>query len=713
MVQAILLRLLLAAKQPLSNQKECLEIQEEQLRQNTNMTRKEAKIRIEKLRKLIDRHRYLTHVLDKQEISEGALDSLKKELFDLEQDFPGLITPDSPTQRVAGAPLTKFKKVEREKPMLSLQDVFSYEDMVLWEDRLKRLLGIQEIKSLNYFAELKFDGLAVELTYKNSVFVLGSTRGNGLIGEDVTQNLKTIETIPLVIPEGSKEVIVRGEVLISKKEFAKMNRGQNKNSLPLYANPRNIAAGSIRQLDPKITAQRNLDFYAWDLVSDLGQKTHNQKHKLLKELGFKINNDIFSKKCQSLREVLKFRESWLKNREKLPFEIDGLVVQVDDINLFNKLGVAGKSPRAGIAFKFPLKEAQTIVENIIIQVGRTGAITPLAILKPVEIGGTMVSRATLHNEDEIKRLSLKIGDTVIVGRAGDVIPDIIKVLPELRAGKEKNFKMPLNCPVCGTNLLRKSGDVVLKCPNTKCKARKTRYFCYFVSRAAFNIEGLGPAIIDQLLKSNLISDPADLFFLKKADLLNLERFAEKSANNLIDSIGAKKNIALSRFIYSLGIDNVGEETSVLIAQKLKVQSAKLKVEDAFNYYQAISLEEWQEVKDIGPIVAKSIFDWFHEKQNEMFLEKLDKAGITIKNQELKIKNQALSGKSFVLTGTLESMAREIAKEKIREAGGDVVDSVSKNTDFVVAGLNPGSKIEKAKYYGVKILTEKEFLRMFL
>ena len=713
MVQAILLRLLLAAKQPLSNQKECLEIQEEQLRQNTNMTRKEAKIRIEKLRKLIDRHRYLTHVLDKQEISEGALDSLKKELFDLEQDFPGLITPDSPTQRVAGAPLTKFKKVEREKPMLSLQDVFSYEDMVLWEDRLKRLLGIQEIKSLNYFAELKFDGLAVELTYKNSVFVLGSTRGNGLIGEDVTQNLKTIETIPLVIPEGSKEVIVRGEVLISKKEFAKMNRGQNKNSLPLYANPRNIAAGSIRQLDPKITAQRNLDFYAWDLVSDLGQKTHNQKHKLLKEIGFKINNDIFSKKCQSLREVLKFRESWLKNREKLPFEIDGLVVQVDDINLFNKLGVAGKSPRAGIAFKFPLKEAQTIVENIIIQVGRTGAITPLAILKPVEIGGTMVSRATLHNEDEIKRLSLKIGDTVIVGRAGDVIPDIIKVLPELRAGKEKNFKMPLNCPVCGTNLLRKSGDVVLKCPNTKCKARKTRYFCYFVSRAAFNIEGLGPAIIDQLLKSNLISDPADLFFLKKADLLNLERFAEKSANNLIDSIGAKKNIALSRFIYSLGIDNVGEETSVLIAQKLKVQSAKLKVEDAFNYYQAISLEEWQEVKDIGPIVAKSIFDWFHEKQNEMFLEKLDKAGITIKNQELKIKNQALSGKSFVLTGTLESMAREIAKEKIREAGGDVVDSVSKNTDFVVAGLNPGSKIEKAKYYGVKILTEKEFLRMFL
>jgi len=662
--------------------------------------KQEAKQRIEKLRKLIDHHRYLSHVLDKQEISESALDSLKKELFDLEQEFPSLITPNSPTQRVAGKPLAKFKKVEREKPMLSLQDGFSFEDMVLWEDRLKRLLSEQEVKNLDYFAELKFDGLAVELVYKSGVFVLGSTRGNGLIGEDITQNLKTIETIPLAI-NILKDIVVRGEVLISKKEFISINKEQSKNNLPQYANPRNIAAGSIRQLDPKITAQRNLDFYAWDLVSDLGQKTHSQKHQILKELGFKINNDNFSKHCQSLKEVLEFRESWLKNRDKLPFEIDGLVAQVDDIELFNKLGVAGKSPRAAIAFKFPLKEAQTIVENIVIQVGRTGAITPLAVLRSVEIGGTMVSKATLHNEDEIKRLGLKIGDTVIVGRAGDVIPDIIKVLGEMRTGKEKIFKMPETCPVCGTKLKRKTGDVVLKCPNTRCKARKTRYFYYFVSRPAFNIEGLGPAIINQLLKSNLISDPADLFFLKKSDLLNLERFAEKSADNLITAIQSKKQITLPRFIYALGIDNVGEQTSQDLASHFSLleELKKVRKEDLIN------------IQDIGPVVAESIYNWFHEKQNVMFLEKLDRAGIIIKKQETRNKKQTLTGKTFVLTGTLGIMAREIAKEKIRSLGGDVVDSVSKNTAYVVAGENPGSKLDKAKTLGVTILTEKEFLRL--
>ncbi len=677
------------------------------------MTKNQAKIRIEKLRELINHHRHLYHVLDKQEISESALDSFKKELFDLEMAFPDLITSDSPTQRVAGAPLTKFKKVEREKPMLSLQDGFSFDDILAWEERLKKLLSEQEIKNLDYFAELKFDGLAVEITYKNGIFVLGSTRGNGLIGEDVSLNLKTIELIPLVISNKLKEIVVRGEVLISKNDFAKINKQQAVLGLPLFANPRNIAAGSIRQLDPKITAQRNLDFYAWDLVSNLGQKTHSQTHQLLKELGFKINNDTYSKQCKSLVEVLAFRENWLQNRGNLPFEIDGLVVQVNDINLFNKLGIAGKSPRSAIAFKFPLKQAQTIVEDIVIQVGRTGAITPLAILKPVEIGGTTVSKATLHNEDEIKRLGLKIGDTVIVGRAGDVIPDIIKVLIEMRTGKEKFFNMPKNCPVCGANLLKKTGDVVLKCPNIKCKARQRRYFYYFVSRPAFNIEGLGPAIIDQLLDGNLISDPADLFLLKKSDLLNLERFGEKSADNLIMAIQSKKQISLSRFIYALGIDNVGEETSALIAQKLKVQSAKLKVGE-------ISLEEWQEVEGIGPVVAKSIHDWFSDKQNIMFLEKLDKAGIIIKKQETRNpegeqapygagKKQTLAGKSFVLTGTLENMAREIAKEKIRELGGEMADSVSKNTSYLVAGENPGSKLNKAKSLNIKILTEKEFL----
>ncbi|MDD5738757.1 MAG: NAD-dependent DNA ligase LigA [Candidatus Pacebacteria bacterium] len=676
------------------------------------MTKNEAKIRINKLRKLIDRHRYLAHVLDKQEISESALDSFKKELFDLEQDFPELITPNSPTQRVAGKPLAKFKKVEREKPMLSLQDGFSFEDMVLWDERLKRLLSKEEIKGLDYFAELKFDGLAVELTYENGIFVLGSTRGNGLIGEDVTQNLKTIETIPLTISV-LKYIVVRGEVLISKKEFSAINKEQVKKNLPQYANPRNIAAGSIRQLDPKITAQRKLDFYAWDLVSDLGQKTHSQKHQILKKLGFEINNDSFSKQCQSLQEVSKFREDWLKNRDKLPFEIDGLVVQVNNINLFDKLGVAGKSPRAAIAFKFPLKEAQTIIKEIVTQVGRTGAVTPLAILRPVEIGGTMVSKATLHNEDEIKRLGLKVGDTVIVGRAGDVIPDIIKVLFEMRTGQEKVFQMPKICPVCGVELVRKTGDIVLKCPNIKCKARQRRYFYYFVSRPAFNIEGLGPRIIDQLADSGLISDPADLFILQKSDLLNLERFAQKSADNLIASIQSKKQITLSRFIYALGIDNVGEETAILLSQKSKIknQKSKIEVSEFLKEFQKFTTEELQEVQDIGPVVAKSIYNWFHEKQNIMFLEKLDKAGITIENQKSKIKNQKITGKTFALTGTLENMSRESAKEKIRNLGGDVVDSVSKNTDFVVAGENPGSKYDKAKSLGIKILTEREFLQL--
>ncbi len=684
------------------------------------MTKYETKQRIEKLRKLINHHRYLVHVLDKQEISESALDSLKKELFDLEQEFPWLITPDSPTQRVAGKPLSKFKKVEHEKPMLSLQDGFSKEDILAWEIRLKKLLTPKEQKELDYFAELKFDGLAVELIFKNELFVLGSTRGNGLVGEDVTQNLKTIEAIPLNIRSKPKalgafgrrhrvpsavsenQVVVRGEALISKKEFAKINKNQEKSNSPLYANPRNIAAGSIRQLDPKITLRRKMDFYAWDLVSDLGQKTHEQKHQILKKLGFKTHSSQFSKYCPSLEEVFKFQEHWLKNREKLPFEIDGLVVQVNNSETFEKLGVAGKSPRAAIAFKFPLKEAQTIVQNIIVQVGRTGAITPLALLKPVAIGGTIVSRATLHNEDEIKRLGLKIGDTVIVGRAGDVIPDIIKVLPQLRTGKEKPFHMPKDCPVCGSGLIKKAEDVIWKCPNLKCKARQRRYFYYFVSRPAFNIEGLGPQIINQLLDSGLISDPADLFSLTETDLLNLERFAEKSAGNLIKSIQSKKQISLSRFIYALGISGVGEETAQDLANRF------LSLENL----EKASKEDLINVQDIGPKTAQSIYSFFRRKENTMFLQKLFKLGIKVeKPSQVKGKAGKLAGKTFVLTGTLENMAREIAKEKIRNLAGDVSESVSKQTDFVVAGLSPGSKLEKAKELGVQALTEKQFLEM--
>jgi len=672
------------------------------------MNKSEAKKRIEKLRQVINHHRYLYHVLDKQEISESALDSLKKELFDLEQLYPDLITPNSPTQRVAGKPLAKFKKVSRQKPMLSLQDGFSNEDIIAWEERLKRLLTEKEARKLDYFCELKFDGLAVELLYQKGVFVLGATRGNGLIGEDITQNLKTIEAIPLELnflgrsEAPSSDMVVRGEVLISKERFAKINKQQTRAGLPPYANPRNIAAGSVRQLDPKITSQRQLDFYAWDLLADFGQTTHSQKHQILQKLGFKTHSGDFAKHCLSLEEVFKFREHWLAHREKLPFEIDGLVAQVNSVELFEKLGVAGKSPRAAIAFKFPLKEAQTIVEDIITQVGRTGAITPLALLKPVAIGGTMVSRATLHNEDEIKRLGIKINDTVIVGRAGDVIPDIIKVLSEMRTGQERVFHLPKECPVCGVKLIKNAEDVIWRCPNTKCKARQRRYFYYFVSRPAFNIEGLGPQIINQLSDSGLISDPADLFSLTETDLLNLERFAEKSANNLVSAIQNKKQISLPRFIYALGISSVGEKTAQDLASRF------LSLENL----EKASLEDLINVENIGLKTGQAIYSFFRQKENTIFLLKLFKNGVKVEKLS-QAKGQAgkLFGKTFVLTGVLETMAREIAKEKIRQQGGDVSESVSQQTDYLVVGGNPGSKYNKAKTLGVKILTEQEFLAM--
>lgn len=678
------------------------------------MTRAEAKKRIEKLKKLINYHRYLYHVLDRQEISDAALDSLKHELYKLEQKYPKFITPDSPTQRVAGKPLAGFQKVEHRTPMLSIEDIFSEEELRDWEDYLKRLEpGIP----LEYFVELKIDGFAISLLYENGIFKIGSTRGTGKIGEDVTQNLKTIESIPLKLeihPSGLKpgvkpllenvkkliekgEVEIRGEVYISVKDFERLNQSQVKRSLAPFANPRNLAAGSIRQLDPKLAASRPLKFLAYDIVTDLGQKKHSQEHEILSILGFKINE---SKICQNLDEVVKFWREVIKKREKYPFEIDGVVAMVNDNSLFEKLGVAGKSPRGARAFKFSPKQATTILEDVKFQIGRTGAITPVAVLKPVEVGGVKISRATLHNEDEIKRLGVKIGDTVIVGRAGDVIPDVIQVLPELRTGKEKEFKMPKVCPVCGARLKRREREVVWRCPNPKCRARKREYFYHFVSRKAFDILGLGPKIIDRLLDEGLISDPADLFLLKEDDISHLERFAEKSAKNLILAIQSKKKITLAKFIYALGIRNVGEETSQDLAEKFC----------SFEKLKNASSPELQKIMDIGPVVAKSIYEFFPEKRNLKFIEKLKKVGVQIL-EEKKPKQQPLKGKIFVLTGSLETMTREEAKEKIRILGGEISESVSKKTDYVLVGKEPGLKYQKAKEMGVEIITEKEFLEM--
>ena len=663
------------------------------------MNKQEVKQRIEKLKETINHHRYLYHVLDKQEISDSALDSLKKELFDLEQEFPDLITADSPTQRIGGKPLKEFKKVKHLQRMTSFNDAFSKEDMQDWQERFMKLLSEKEKQEINFYCELKIDGLAIELIYKNGIFETGATRGDGNVGEDITQNLKTVEAIPLTI-ESKKDLIVRGEVFITKKEFERINKEQKEKGLPVYANPRNIAAGSVRQLDPKITAGRKLDSFAYELLTDFGQVTHEDKHKILKDLGFKTNKH--NKYCKNLEEVFEFHKKWIKEREKLDYEIDGVVVLINNNEIFEKLGIVGKAPRGGIAFKFPQAQSTTKVLDITVQVGRTGAMTPVAILEPVQVTGITISRATLHNEDEIKRLGLKIGDTVIVGRAGDVIPDIIKVLPELRTGHEKIFKMPEVCPACGTKLIKVEGEVLLRCPNKNCFAQKRRNFYHFVSRTAFNMDGLGPKIIDRLLDEGLVKTPADLFELKEGDVKNLERFAEKSAENLIKSIQEKKEITLAKFIYALGIRNIGEETAIDLAKHFgsieKIKNAKL--------------EDFDSISNIGPVVSKSVFEWLSDKENVRFIEGLEKKikiDPVIRPGASATASAKLSGKTFVITGSLESMERNTAKEKIRELGGNVSESVSSKTSYVVVGLAPGSKAEKAKTLGVKILYEKELL----
>ena len=658
------------------------------------MNKEEAKKRIEKLKELINHHRYLYHVLDKEEISESALDSLKKELFDLEEKFPEFITSDSPTQRIGGKPLEFFEKVKRNQIMFSFNDAFSREDMDNWEKRNKNLLNEED--QIEYYCEPKLDGLAIELTYEEGILKIGSTRGDGMVGENVTQNIKTIESIPLKIKE--KNLIVRGEAVINKKDFEKTNKDRLKNSLPPYANPRNLAAGSIRQLDPSITKERKLDANIYSLVSNLGQKTHEEEHKILEELGFKTNNK-YNRLCKNMDEVFVFYDYWQKHRESLPYEIDGLVVLINDNSIFKKLGIVGKSPRGGIALKFPLKQSTTIVEDIKIQVGRTGAMTPVAILKPVTINGAVITRATLHNDQEIKRLDLKIGDTVVVGRAGDVIPEVIKSFPELRNGKEKDFKMIENCPSCGSKLIKNDKDVVWRCPNNKCFKRKIGWFKHFVSRGAFSIDGLGPRILERFLEEGMLSDPSDLFNLKEGDILPLERFAQKSAKKVVENIQKRKKIPFSRFIYSLGIRNVGQKTSRDLS----------KIFNSLEEIEKVSLEELENINDIGPVVAKSIFDWFKDEENKEFLYKLKKIGVTyFKEENL---NNNFSGKKFVITGTMKKLSRELAKERIIALGGEVSDSISKNTDYLVLGDNPGTKYVKAKELNVNIVREEEFLKM--
>ncbi len=676
------------------------------------MEKKEAKKRIEKLKKVINHHRYLYHVLDKQEISDAALDSLKHELYQLEQQFPELITADSPTQRVAGEPQKQFKKVEHGSLMLSLEDIFSEKELKDWEDYLKRL---EPSAQFEYFVELKVDGFAIALIYENGLFKTGTTRGDGKTGEDVTQNLRTIESIPLKlelkkcikdkkIQESLKKAIkmgkfeVRGEVFMEKDAFEKLNEQLSKKGEKIYSNPRNLAAGSIRQLNPKLTASRPLKFLAYDIVTDTKQTKHSEEHQILASLGFKTDK---GKICNNLSDIVDFWRNTAKKREILPFQIDGIVINVNNNALFSKLGVAGKSPRAARAFKFSPKQATTRVLDIKLQIGRTGTVTPVAVLESVKVSGVAITRATLHNEDEIKRLGIKIGDTVIVERAGDVIPDIAKILIDLRTGKEKAFHFPKNCPSCSTKLKKITGEVLWRCPNENCPARKRENLYHFVSKKAFDIDGLGPKIIDKLVDEKIIIQATDIFTLKEGDLVPLERFAEKSAKNLTESIEKSKKISLPKFIFSLGIRHVGEETA----------NALVDCFDSIDKLKKAKKEELEKITDIGSKVAESIYHWFNSKQNQKFIKELFTNGVKITNKKPSIKNQKLKGLTFVITGILPTMTRETAIEKIRLFGGQISESVSKITDFLIIGENPGSKLKKARKLRIKTINENDFLRM--
>ncbi len=697
------------------------------------MNKEQAKTRIEKLKEEINKYRYAYHVLDQSLISDEAVDSLKKELFDLEKEFPELITLDSPTQRVGGKPLKKFEKTEHQVPMLSLNDAFSEKDIYDWDERIKKLLP--EKAKIDFYCEHKFDGLAVALEYKDGIFTIGSTRGDGKVGENITQNLKTIEAIPLrlvdyetiktdLIKKGLNQIAhffdkgmpqdieVRGEVLLNKKDFEKINEQRKKQGLSLYANPRNVAAGSVRQLDPKITASRNLDFYAYELVTDLGQTSHEQEHLLLKILGFKTHPE--NQRVTRLEEIFKIHQQIEKKRKDLPYEIDGLVVIVNNNQYFKDLGVVGKAPRGAIAYKFSPSEAITQVLDIIIQVGRTGILTPVAILKPVQIRGVTITRATLHNKEEIKRLGLRIGDTVIVNRAGDVIPQITKVLPNLRTGNERKFKMPLKCPICNTKVEEDPKGIIVRCPNVNCPARSQENLYHFISKSAFDMRGIGPKLINRLLDEGLIQDAADLFDLEQGDISPLERYGEKSSQNIIQAIQSNKEILFNRFLYALGIIHVGEETALILAQYFQQKiglNQNVSIKNLIKITSQLTLEDLGQIPMIGPIMGQSIIDWFKDKKNISFLEKLEKKGIKL----LPVKIIANKGKfkdlSFVITGVLDSMSRELAKEKIIDQGGKILEAISSKTDYLIIGKNPGSKYEKAKELKTKIINEKEFLKM--
>lgn len=663
------------------------------------MNRQEAQQEIEKLRHELNEHIRRYHVLDDPLISDGKYDRMMQALIRLEREYPDLETPDSPSHRVGGEPLPYFEKVHHTVPMLSLGNAFNVEDLNEFDHRIKRAA---QVDTVAYVCELKIDGLAVSLRYEHGVFVRGATRGDGQTGENITQNLKTIRSIPLRLKE-PVTLEVRGEAFLPKREFERINKGKEERGEAPFANPRNAAAGSLRQLDPKLAAERALDIYLYEVGELQGEQvpeTHSSSLEFLSHLGLKVNPDRVT--VHGIDEAMEFVDYWREHRGELGYEIDGIVIKVDDKELRNRLGTTAKSPRWAIAYKFPAEEGVTVLQDIDIQVGRTGAITPTAVLDPVVLAGTTVRRASLHNEDMIREKGIMLGDYVTVRKAGDIIPEVVGVLKERRNGEERPYEMPTHCPECGSELVRLEGEVALRCINPQCPAQAREGLIHFVSRGAMNIEGLGEKVVTQLFREGLVKGPADLYDLRKEDLLPLERMGEKSVDNLLQSIEESKENSLERLLFGLGIRFVGAKGAKILAQHFGDMETLMNA----------SAEELEAVDEIGPKMAESIVAYSENPDVLETIRRLKEAGVNLTYQGTVSQSQEqktpFSGKTVVLTGTLQQMSRKEAAEKIEALGGKVTGSVSKNTDWVIAGEKAGSKLEKARQLGVDVMDETAF-----
>jgi DNA ligase (NAD+) len=671
------------------------------------MSKSAAKVAAEKLRKQIRGHEYLYYVSNAPKISDAEFDRLMEKLKKIEAEYPELAAADSPSRRVGGAAREGFQTVRHARPMMSLDNAFSFEAVTEFDERVHELSGREKI---DYTVEHKFDGLSIALLYENGALVRGVTRGDGTTGEDVTPNVRTIRSVPLSVDTSvlgklgmSADFEVRGEIVMPKKVFEALNREQEKEGGKIFVNARNTAAGAVRVLDPQITAKRRLDFYAYYLFAKPSAnggkpiKRHSQTLEALTKLGFKVCAQW--KVCPTLDCVLKYCEAWDTKREKLPYEIDGIVVKVDEFAMQDELGFTAKAPRWAIAFKWPARQETTVVNDIIVQVGRTGALTPVAILEPVQVGGVTVSRSTLHNMDEIARLGLQIGDTVLIERAGEVIPKVVRVVKQ---GKDRHpFVVPEKCPECGSRIHKDPDEVAYRCVNASCPAKRKESLLHFAGRHAMNIDGLGEKIVDQLVNEGMVKDVADLYTLKLEPLSELERSGEKSAQNLLDEIEASKNAGLARLVYALGMRFVGERTGQLLAEHFSDLDAIARATE----------EQLTEVGEVGPKVAASIAEFFSEKANQELINKLRKAGLKLTGEKRKPAEDRLHSRTFVFTGSLEKISREQGAEIVTKYGGKNVGSVSKNTDYVVVGSDPGSKFDKAKELGVTILNEAEFEKL--